>query len=314
MTYFDFHDDQTGTLTYRKQDLWPWFQPDKDRLIDSLVYVFMKLSAKQMPCVISGLVVLFALGCDGAGNSGAPKRDIDGFTDLHLAAQAVDMEQVSDLLLHGADPNVVDINGVTPLHRAARDGHAELVAELVRYGADLDRKTSTGWTPLHLAIRAGNQEMVELLLGYGASPIVKLTEGRTPLMYAAEQGEAGIANVLMLMGPIDASGEGDLNINVTDANGNNALLMAILKGNTDLAGTLLTNGADPNASNKKKQLPLHLAIDQGDLILAGILLEGGANVLLQGPSGANAIALARSTGNEPMMQLLASYLPGANEF
>ncbi len=274
----------------------------------------MKLSNKQMPCVISGLVVLFALGCDGAGSSRGPKRDIDGFTQLHLAAQAVDMEQVSDLLLHGADPNVIDIDGVTPLHRAARDGHVELVAELVRYGADLDRKTSTGWTPLHLAIRSGNQEMVELLLGYGASPIVKLTEGRTPLIFAAEQGEAGIANALMLMGPIDASAEGDLNINIADANGNNALLMAILKDNTDLAGSLLTNGADPNASNKKRQLPLHLAIDRGDLILASILLESGANVLLQGPNGANAIALARSTGNEPMMNLLASYLPGANQF
>lgn len=274
----------------------------------------MQFSLKSTACAIFAVVVLFTLSCDSAGNGREPKRDIDGFTELHLAAQAVDMERVSDLLLHGADPNVIDIMGVTPLHRAARDGHAELVAELVRYGADLDRRTSTGWTPLHLAIRSGNYEMVELLLGYGASPVVKLTDGRTPLIYAAEKGEAGIANALMLMGPINASGEGDLNINVGDANGNNALLMAILKGNIDLTGPLLANGADPNASNNNNQMPLHLAIEQDDLILATLLLERGANVLLQGPDGSNAIALARARGREQMMELLAAYLPGANQF
>jgi len=263
-----------------------------------------------------GLVCLVAIlagaGCDSPNDPSAPKRNLHGFTRLHIAAQAVDMEVVSDLLLHGADPNVPDDSGVAPLHRAARDGHDELVAELVRYSADLDRKTTTGWTPLHLAIRAGDSEMVNLLLSYGASPRVALPDGMTPLIYAAEKDEALIADLLMAMGATTESADGIPYVDARDKQGNSALLIAVKKGNSDLAVSLLASGADANIENKKQETPLHVAIGQDDELVAGMLLESGASLFAAGPGGANAIAAARQRGNFSMMELLASYMPNAN--
>lgn len=260
---------------------------------------------------VYSIAVIAAIGCGGGGSGNEPKRNRDGFAELHVAARAVDMEKVHDLLLYGADPNVVDNYGVTPLHRAARDGHDALVTELVRFSADLDPKTNTGWTPLHLAIRAGDIEMVDLLLGYGASAHLALPEGRTPLIYAAERDEAAIANSLILMGSIDASAAGTQNINATDVHGNSALLLAVLRGNGNLAVSLLTSGANANVRNKKQQTPLHIAVKNDDLLVAGMLLESGASLLARGPGGENAIVAARNLGNWAMVELLVSYLPNA---
>ncbi len=266
----------------------------------------MRYPASMPPMLF--IIAIALAGCEAKSGGKEPKRDLDGFTDLHVAAEAMDMDRVSELLLHGADPNVKDFNGVTPLHRAARDGHAELVSELVRYSADLDAKTSTGWTPLHLAIRAGNVEMVSLLLGYGASPHVALPGGKTPLIYAAERGDANIANLLIAMG----SSDGKMDIDARDAQGNSALLIAAQRGNSDLAVSLLASGADANVRNKNQQTPLHFAIANDDVVLAGVLLESGADMLAQGPGGVNAIVAARQKRYTPMIELLNSYLPNAN--
>jgi ankyrin len=258
------------------------------------------------------LVILTAIGCEESGSNQLPNRDINGFADLHVAARAVDMDRVRDLLLYGADPNVMDLNGVTPLHRAARDGHQELVTELVRFSADMDLKTSTGWTALHLAIRSGDPEMVDLLLGYGASAHVPLSENKTPLIYAVEREETRIAETLIVMGGIDATAEGTQNINATDAHGNSALTVAVQKGNSGLAVSLLFNGADANIRTKTQDTPLHIAIRNDDLVAAGVLLERGARLMAKGPGGTNALVAAQNHGNAEMIDLLASYLPNAD--
>ncbi len=78
-----------------------------------------------------------------------------GWTDLHKAASAGDVERVKELLKKGANPNTKDIDGQTPLHMAASGGHFDVVKLLLEHGADPNVQDKDGATPLHKAASGG---------------------------------------------------------------------------------------------------------------------------------------------------------------
>ena len=61
----------------------------------------------------------------------------------------------------------------------------------------------------------------------------------TPLLFAGRQGDLESAR-----GLVDAGAD----VNLTSAEGSNALLLAILNGHYELAAYLLGKGSDPNAA------------------------------------------------------------------
>ncbi len=67
---------------------------------------------------------------------------------MHWAAAAGDVDEVQELLAHGAAVNAQTKDGSTPLHFAVENGNPEVVVRLLDYEADLTIKNVKGKTPL----------------------------------------------------------------------------------------------------------------------------------------------------------------------
>lgn len=97
-------------------------------------------------------------------------------TALHAAAERGELEMVTLLLKHKADPRAIGggeyFAGVTPLHLAAKRGHLEVAKALLKSGADVNArmgktKLDPQKTPLDLCEAL---EFRSLLIDHGANP------------------------------------------------------------------------------------------------------------------------------------------------
>jgi uncharacterized protein len=102
-------------------------------------------------------------------NDGLPAPDAwtpDGFTPLHIAAFAHNVDAARALLTAGADPNVIasaSFAQVTPLGTCAFAGANDVARVLLEHGADPTLTADQGFTPLDAAIENGNDELAALL-------------------------------------------------------------------------------------------------------------------------------------------------------
>ncbi len=89
------------------------------------------------------------------------RRDVEGNTYLHYAAQMSDVRMIGLLMDAGADVDATNDMEETPLHRAAQKGNEEAVEMLLAYGADINAEDAAGQTPLDVA-RGHAQELLFL--------------------------------------------------------------------------------------------------------------------------------------------------------
>lgn len=90
----------------------------------------------------------------------------------------------------------------------------------------------------------------------------------SPLMVAAREGKADVVRALL--------SSNDVNVNITDAQGNTPLIEASRFGHNDVARALIEHGADLKAKNKEGQTALMLAVRNGHDDVVRILKEAGA--------------------------------------
>src|SRR6218665_2151976 len=83
-----------------------------------------------------------------------------------------------------------------------------------------------------------------------------------------------------------------VNVNVTNAEGVSALMLAALNGDDDLVKFLIDNGADINATNKKKENALFNAAKKGHTQTALLLLKSGINPHAENENGIRADTIA----------------------
>lgn len=249
----------------------------------------------------------------------------DGMTALHWAAVRGDVGLTSMLLVAGANVKATTrLGAFTPLHLASQHGHAAVVSALLGARADAGAKTATGATPLHLAARAGDPEGVSRLLAAGADVNAKESAyGQTPLMIAAgldraeavtlllaRSADASIASSVLDLRALTAPSEGDrrpqqaagatpqraevpgvtrpyrYNELIGAQGGLTALHYAARQGSLRAMRALVDGGVDINAaSSGDRATPLVVAIINGHLDAAVLLLERGANANLSTDSG-----------------------------
>ncbi|CUS14947.1 unnamed protein product [Tuber aestivum] len=98
-------------------------------------------------------------------------------------------------------------SGLTPLQLAANGSHAAAVYELLLAGANTNLVDSWGLkrTALHLAAKTGNEVIIQLLLDFHAGPCQRDSLERTSLHWAAKNGHEAVVEKLLGTGRFDES-------------------------------------------------------------------------------------------------------------
>ena len=107
--------------------------------------------------------------------------DTSGFSSLHYASRAGNLEIVKFLVDHGANVNLLTrSNRSSPLHRASQQGHRAVVEYLLQSGADSGMQDADGCTPLHRAALANHSEICLLLVNHNPH-LVQILDSRSRL-------------------------------------------------------------------------------------------------------------------------------------
>jgi ankyrin repeat protein len=114
-----------------------------------------------------------------------------GYSPLHLAAEANDVLLIERLSELGADLEARDHQGRTPFMLAT---DAAALSALVRCGADVDAEDEQGDSALHHAARANNEDLVFAYLVLGANPHLKNEDGVVPAMHTESAEIARLLN------------------------------------------------------------------------------------------------------------------------
>jgi len=137
------------------------------------------------------------------------------------------------------------------------------------------------------ALDDGNPELVDLFLRAKFDIHVTDEQGTPPLLYALKKGHTVVAKILL-----DAGAE----VNARDQLGLTPLLVACGKatqGYRSIAEGLILKGAIVNVRDSLGYTPLLLALTGGNLDIAKLLIQRGANVTATTRQGESALVLAR---------------------
>ena len=231
------------------------------------------------------------------------------FPALFKAAEAGHVGVVTELLEHGANPNVtVRLRfQQTPLFAACFRGHDKVVELLLEHKADVDIRDKEGRTPLlfMVAERDGakwTMETLMLLLGRGgANREARDNTGRTPLLWAATNGNQHLVEAL-LNGTL---GRKIANVSATNNRGRTALHLAAEDNLHAMVRLLLENKADPNAISDGGWTALHNAAQNGHHDVVDLLLKHNINVNAELSNGMTPLHWAAFNGHETVVgQLL----------
>jgi len=179
------------------------------------------------------------------------------------------------------------------IHTAARTGELQQVQSiLATTPAALDQMDSQGQTPLHQAIIGNHGDIARYLVASGAALDEKDRQGRTPLYIALDRGRTGSAIMLL-----DA-GADHRRLGAT------ALHMGVRTGNLTIVRRMLASEAPVNATNRRGETPLVLAIKRNQNEMAILLLQHGADPVLELDGGTPVICWAAANGRQQIVTLL----------
>jgi len=158
--------------------------------------------------------------------------------ELATAAYRDNPGAITEMLLHGVDPNLRDAKGRSALEIVLREQNERaLNALLASPQLDINSVNGVGETPLMLAAIKARLDWVQLFVKRGA---LINRAGWTPLHYAVSGEDNGVSVWLISHGA---------DINARAPNGNTPLMMAAKFGPYDLAPVLLKLGADKSLRN-----------------------------------------------------------------
>lgn len=162
------------------------------------------------------------------------------------------------LLDKGADVNAQDEKGNTPLMAAAAINNAELCRLLLDKGAVVTLANKYGETALDVALKANSAQCIPLLSGGGP-------------MFFLNAAQAG--NLDELKKALEAPGADPIDVNVSDANGRTALMLAAKNGSLACVQYLLSMKARPDLQDKDGATALLYAIKNRNTAAAELLFK-----------------------------------------
>jgi uncharacterized protein len=131
------------------------------------------------------------------------------------------------------------------------------------------------------AIEMNQLVSFQQLASKGLGPNLIMSNGSPALVYAMQQGSKDVAEWLMT--------RGDLDVNLTDANGDSALMIASYLGEMTWVQHLLKKGAQINPTG---WTPLHYAASNAQVSVVQYLIARGAHVDALSPNGTTPLMMA----------------------
>ena len=144
-----------------------------------------------------------------------------------------------------------------------------------------------------IAIKRDDGETVQALLNRGFDPNALNPAGEHGLILAIREPSPKVVSVLLDWPKV--------NVEVRNRNDESPLMLAALKGMTELCRQLISRGADVN---KPGWTPLHYAATNGHLEIMSVLLEESAYIDAASPNGTTPLMMAAQYGTPAAVQLL----------
>lgn len=162
-------------------------------------------------------------------------------------------KKLTKLLDAGADVNAENPIGETALMIAVQCGNTEAVKLLLDAGADPNIQDELGLTALIKAAQGRTTEAVKLLLDRGADPNIKNIENDTALQRAILVDNMETIKLLI---------EHEANPNIQRINsGWTALMLAAVRGRTEIMEMFIQAGADPDIKNDEGETAMDILKD-----------------------------------------------------
>eukprot|EP00854_Cymbomonas_tetramitiformis_P016984 gene16984-20188_t len=267
--------------------------------------------------------------------------DTEGMTALMKAATDGNTDLIRDLAAAGAKLDLQTVEGKTAVMIAAGQamsaavhGRVEALQILIANGADVDRQDEDGWTALMYAASSGQAAAVQALVLAGANRDLESAEGESAETVAAsaevkralsfqfncnvvkvEGGDgltplqrAALAGDILLMKEL--LGVKGVLVDLQNADGKSALMLAAGEGQAAAAVCLMEHGADVNLSTDDGGTPAMSAAVHGRVNALRALVAHGADINRQDEDGWTALMYAASGGHAAATQVLV--LAGAN--
>lgn len=224
-------------------------------------------------------------------------RGYAGLTALTAAAESGDLEMVQLLLARQASFGI-NGSGRTPLMAAVHHGHEAVARLLIERGEDPSERDYQGKTSLMVAAEDKNEAMVRLLIENGADVFKADDQGKTALDRAGDhqnitqllEVSLGLSRAAMRLFPAIREGNvGDVakaleilpNLVNQQAGAfykTSLLAEAVKHDRQEIAQLLISKGARVNDADDTGKTPLMRAVESGNLPMARLLAENGANV------------------------------------
>jgi len=175
------------------------------------------------------------------------------------------------------------------------------LARLAAKGQLVERGLEATNTAFLEAVEKGDSTSCELFLKAGFSPDLANKKGVPVLCLAVRAAHLGIVRLLV-------DGGADINLRSKDRD-NTPLMDAAAEGLIDIVKDLLGRGADLAGLSRNGQNALVLAIGKGDQAIAGVLLDAGADPFVADKLGMNAYQYAQMLGRKEFAALVADRFP-----
>lgn len=168
-----------------------------------------------------------------------------GQTALHLASYLNNITTTRCLLMHGADPLLLDKDGNSCLHIACKLNFNELVSCIVETVEETGKKkvrkllaltNGEGLSAMHIAAKSANTKILFILYEHGGNVDIKDDcSKKTSLMYACESAQVEAARVLVERLYAD--------VNILSASDCSAVHFAAEANSAEIVKLLCRNGA-----------------------------------------------------------------------